>query len=79
MRLLKFSYNHWFFVKPTLARMKKIEYVFEALHDIPFILRAIDDSHIPILAHFHIPVAYYNRKMFYLCLLEGVIDADCKF
>ena len=52
---------------------------FEALHGIPFILGAIDGSHIPIVALFHDSVSYYCRKGFYSCLLQGVVDAQCKF
>ena len=53
------------FPKPTLVRMKDIASGCEALHDIPFILGAIDDNHIPILASFHDPIAYFNKKTFY--------------
>lgn len=67
------------FPKPTLARMKEIANGFEALHDIPFILGAIDGIHIPIITPSYDPVAYYNRKGFYSFLLQGVVDADCKF
>ena len=67
------------FPKPTPAMMKEIAYRFKALHDIPFILGAIDSSHIPILAPSYDPVAYYNRKEFYSCLLQGVVNVDCKF
>ena len=64
------------FPKPTLARMKEIACAFEALH---CILGATDGNHMPTLAPSHDPVAYYNRKGFYSCLLQGVVDADCKF
>ena len=67
------------FKKPTLPWMKEISKGFEALHGIPFILGAIDGSHIPILAPSHDPVAYYCHKGYYSCLLQGVVDADCKF
>jgi hypothetical protein len=67
------------FKKPTLAQMKQIASEFEALHGIPYILGAIDGSHIPIIAPPYDPVSYYCRKGFYLCLLQGVVDAKCKF
>jgi len=60
-------------------RMKQIAKGFEALHGILFILGAIDGSHIPIQAPSHDPITYYCRKRFYSCLLQGVVDADCKF
>ena len=67
------------FPKPTFARMKVIACGFEALHNIHFILRTMDDSYISILASSYNPVAYYNRKEFYSCLFQRVVDADCKF
>ena len=59
--------------------MKKIIAEFEALHGIPLIIGAIDDSHIPIIAPIHDPVSYYCRKGFYSCLLQGVVDSKYKF
>jgi hypothetical protein len=50
------------FPKPRLARMKDIASEFEALHDIPLILRTIDGGHIFILVSSHDPAAYYSRK-----------------
>jgi len=67
------------FKKQTLILMKQIAKGFEALHGILFILRAIDSSYIPIQAPSHDLVAYYCRKGFYSCLLEGIVDVDCKF
>jgi hypothetical protein len=65
--------------KPTLARMNQISFEFEALHGIPYILGAIDGSHIPIIAPPYDPISYYCQKGFYSCLLQGVVDAKCKF
>jgi len=47
------------FKKPTLDWMKQIAKDFQALHGIPFILGAIDSSHIPMEASFHDHVVYY--------------------
>jgi len=38
------------FQKPTLRKMKQIIAEFESLYGIPYILGAIDGSHIPIIA-----------------------------
>ena len=59
--------------------MKEIASEFEALNDIHFILRVIDGSYKSILASFHDPIPYYNKKKLYLCWLQGVVDADYKF
>jgi hypothetical protein len=67
------------FQKPTLVRVKKIASEFETMHGIPFILGAIDGSHIPIIAPSHDAISYHCRKGFYSCLLQGVVDAKCKF
>jgi len=58
--------------------MKQIANSFEALHGISFILGTIDGSHIPTTTLCHDPVAYYCRKGNYSCLLQGVVDANCK-
>jgi hypothetical protein len=67
------------FPKPTLSRMKQIALEFESLHGIPYILGAIDGSHIPIIAPSIDPASYYCRKGYYSVLLQGVVDSQCKF
>ena len=67
------------FQRPTLGRMKQIATEFESLHGIPYILGAIDGSHIPIIAPSIDPASYYCRKRFYSVLLQGVVDYQCKF
>ena len=59
--------------------MKQVAKGFEALHGIPFILGAIDGSHIPIVAPSHDSVAYYCQKGYYSCLLQEIVDVNCKF
>ena len=67
------------FPKPTLSRMKQITLEFESLHGIPYILGAIDGSHIPIIAPSIDHAPYYCRKGFYSVLLQGVVNSQCKF
>jgi len=59
--------------------MKSITKDFEALHGIPLILGAIYDSHIPIITPFHDLVAYYLQKGYYLCIIQGIVDANSNF
>ena len=48
--------------RPTLGKMKQIVAEFESLHEILYILGAIDDSHIPITAASIDLASYYCRK-----------------
>jgi len=59
--------------------MKQISIDFESLHGIPYILGAIDGSHIPIIAPKVDSTSYYCRIFFNLILLQGVVDAQYKF
>jgi hypothetical protein len=59
--------------------MKQIALKFEALHIILYIIGAIDGSHISIIAPPYDLVSYYCQKGFYSYLLQGVVDAKCKF
>jgi len=56
------------FKKPALHWMKQISIDFESLHRIPYIIGAIDGSHIPIIAPKVDPTSYYCRKGFYSVL-----------
>jgi hypothetical protein len=59
--------------------MKQIAQEFESLHGIPYILGAIDGSHIPIIAPNTNPTLHYCRKGFSLVLHQGEVDCQCKF
>jgi hypothetical protein len=76
---IKSVFRPLIFFKPTLSRMKQITLEFESLHRIPYILRAINGSHIPIIAPSIDHTLYYCRKKFYSVLLQGVVDSQCKF
>ncbi|MCO5576370.1 hypothetical protein L7F22_030180 [Adiantum nelumboides] len=55
----------------TLARE------FEAARGIPFVVGAIDGSHIPIIAPRDNHVDYFNRKGFHSILLQLTVAANC--
>lgn len=64
---------------PSSSMMAHISTEFEALHQIPHIVGAVDGSHIPIVApSIHAP-DYYNRKGFHSVLLQGVVTSRCIF
>ena len=59
--------------------MEKYAQEFQDLHQIPYMVGAINGSHIPIVAsQLHAP-DYYNRKGFHSILLQGVVSAKCLF
>ena len=65
------------FPSPTWFRVLVQE--FEALYGILYIIRAIDGSHIPNLAHVIEGEIYYCKKSFHLVLLQGIVDTKCIF
>lgn len=59
--------------------MEKFAREFESLHQIPYVVGAVDGSHIPIITpRLHAP-DYYNRKGFHPRLLQGVVSSMCLF
>ena len=68
------------FIKwPTPTIMAKYAREFQELHQIPFVVGAVDGSHIPIVAPRLHAADYYNRKGFHSVLLEGVVCSKCIF
>ena len=64
---------------PSPSTMDRYAREFEELHQIPYVVGAVDGSHIPIIApRLHAP-DYYNRKGFHSILLQGVVSAKCLF
>ena len=64
---------------PSPSIMERYAQEFQDLHQIPFVVGAVDGSHIPIIApRLHAP-DYYNRKGFHSVLLQGVVSAKCLF
>jgi hypothetical protein len=52
---------------------------FERLHNIHYIIGAIDNSHTPVLALVIGGKDYYCHKSFHSALLQGIVDANCIF
>ena len=64
---------------PSTSTMDQFAREFENLQGIPYVVGAVDGSHIPIVApRFH-AADYYNRKGFYSVLLQGVVSSKCVF
>ena len=59
--------------------MKRYAQEFQDLHQIPYVVGAVDGSHIPIVAPRLYAPDYYNRKGFHSVLLQGVVSAKCLF
>jgi hypothetical protein len=65
--------------KQTESSLRAMAVEFEKLLGIPYIIGAVDRSHIPIITPPIDPTSYYCRKGFYSALLQEVVDKDCKF
>jgi hypothetical protein len=65
--------------KNDLEGRRRAATEFESAHGIPFIMGAIDGSHIPIVAPSPDPAPFYNRKGFYSVLLQGIVDMQTVF
>ena len=64
---------------PSTSTMEKFASEFENLHGIPYVVGAVDGSHILIVApRFH-AADYYNRKGFHSILLQAVVSSKCLF
>ncbi|MCO5556732.1 hypothetical protein L7F22_010284 [Adiantum nelumboides] len=59
-------------------QMQEIALSFEAVRGIPFVIGAIDGSHISIIAPRENPTDYYNRDGFHSILLQMAVMADCR-
>jgi hypothetical protein len=64
---------------PSESQFKILASQFEALYGIPYIVAAIDGSHIPVLAPVIGGEDYYCWKSFHLAILQGIVDVNCKF
>ena len=64
---------------PSATVMDKFAQEFQNLHNIPYVVGAVDGSHIPIIAPRLHAADYYNRKGFHSILLQGVVSSKCLF
>ena len=65
--------------KQSKTTLSRIVVEFEELRRLPYVIGAVDGSHIPIIAPPIDPTSYYCRKGFYSVLFQGVVDSKCKF
>ena len=64
---------------PSLSTMHRYAQEFQDLQQIPYVVGAVDGSHISIVApRLHAP-DYYNHKGFHSIFLQGVVSAKCLF
>jgi hypothetical protein len=61
------------------SSIRRMAYEFEELQGIPYVFEVVSGSHTLIIAPPIIPTSYYCRNELYSTLLQGVIDAKCKF
>jgi hypothetical protein len=66
-------------LKLTRNKIKKINIRFECLHEIPYIMGAIDGNHVLVIAPKVDPKSYCCQKGFYSTSIQGVVDAKCSF
>ena len=59
--------------------MTKFAEEFQSLYQIPYVVGAVDGSHIPIITPRLHAADYYSRKYFHSILLQGVISSKCFF
>ena len=64
---------------PSESQFRILAKQFEALHGIPYIVGAIDGSHIAVLAPIVGGEDYYCRKSFHSAILQGIVDVKCRF
>ena len=64
---------------PSPAIMKRFAQEFEDLHQIPYVVGAVDGSHIPIITPRLHAADYYNRRGFHSIMLQGVVSSKCLF
>ena len=64
---------------PSANVMDKFVQEFQNLHNIPYVVGAVDGSHIPIITPRLHAADYYNRKGFHSILLQGMVSSKCLF
>ena len=59
--------------------MKKFAQKFQSLHQIPYVVGAVNGSHIPIVAPQLHAADYYNKKIFHSIIMKGIVSSKCLF
>lgn len=78
-KMVRLHLQKIFIQVPNENKFRVLAKEFERLHNIPYIIRAIDGSHIPVLAPVIGGEDYYCRKSFHSALLQGIVDTNCIF
>jgi hypothetical protein len=78
-RMVRLHLQKKFVTFPSEYKFRELAKDFEALHGIPYVVGAIDGSHIPIIAPVNGGEDYYCRKSFHSALLQGIVDTNCIF
>ena len=74
------KYLQPFFVRtPSDSQFRVLASNFEKLHEISYIIGAIDGSHILVLAPIIGKEDHYCRKLLHSAILHGVVGLDCMF
>ncbi|MCO5585972.1 hypothetical protein L7F22_039908 [Adiantum nelumboides] len=69
---------HDLYIKwPSLERMQSLAREFEAIQGIPYVIGAVDGSHIPIIAPRAHHEDYFNRKGFHSIILQMTVASNC--
>ncbi|MCO5595739.1 hypothetical protein L7F22_049786 [Adiantum nelumboides] len=69
---------HDLYIKwPSLERMQSLAREFEAIQGIPYVIGAMDGSHIPIIAPRAQHEDYFNRKGFHSIILQMTVASNC--
>ena len=66
-----------FIQTPDESKRKVLARRCEQLHGIPYIIEAIDDLDIYVLAPIFGGEDYHWRKLFHLITLQGIVGPDC--
>jgi hypothetical protein len=63
---------------PSESQFRVVAKEFEVLHKIPYVVGAIDRSHIPVLGPIYGGEDYYCRKSFHSAIIQEIVDVHCK-
>jgi hypothetical protein len=64
---------------PSKSQFRILAKEFEALHGIPYVVGAIDGSHILVLTPINGGEDYYYLKSFHSIILQEIVDVHYKF
>ncbi|MCO5547012.1 hypothetical protein L7F22_000452 [Adiantum nelumboides] len=75
--IVKSGFRNMYIRWPSPSWLATLTQYFEVARGIPFVVGAIDGSHIPIIAPRHNHVDYFNQKCFHSILLQFTVAANC--